>query len=43
MLYTKYKYYKKEINLKHDNEISKIPDEIKISFDYARNSGVLNK
>lgn len=34
---------KKEINLKHDNEISKIPDEIKISFDYARNSGVLNK
>ncbi|MGA1933166.1 AAA domain-containing protein [Arcobacter sp. YIC-464] len=34
---------KKEINLKHDKEISKIPDEIKISFDYARSSGVLNK
>lgn len=33
----------KEIILKYEKEISKIPDEIQISFDYARSSGVLNK
>ena len=34
---------KKQITLTYSKEISKIPDELKISFDYDRNSGVLNK
>lgn len=34
---------KKQITLKYTKEISKIPDELKISFDYDRNTGVLKK
>lgn len=34
---------KKQITLTYSKEISKIPNELKISFDYDRNSGVLNK
>lgn len=33
----------KQITLKYTREISKIPDELKISFDYDRNTGVLKK
>jgi len=33
----------KRIILTYEMEISKIPDELQISFDYDRNSGVLNK
>ncbi|RYA23795.1 hypothetical protein CRU96_06030 [Malaciobacter halophilus] len=34
---------KKQITLTYSKEISKIPDELKISFDYDRNTGVLKK
>lgn len=33
----------KQMTLKYTKEISKIPDELKISFDYDRNTGVLKK
>jgi len=33
----------KQITLKYTKEISKIPNELKISFDYDRNTGVLKK
>lgn len=34
---------KKQIILTYEKELSKIPDELKISFDYDRNTGVLKK
>ncbi len=34
---------KKQITLKYTKEISKIPNELKISFDYDRSTGVLKK
>jgi superfamily I DNA and/or RNA helicase/tRNA A-37 threonylcarbamoyl transferase component Bud32 len=33
----------KQITLQYNKEISKIPNELKISFDYDRNTGVLKK
>jgi serine/threonine protein kinase/energy-coupling factor transporter ATP-binding protein EcfA2 len=34
---------KKQITLKYNKEISKIPNELKISFDYDKNTGLLKK
>jgi len=34
---------KKQFTLKYRKEIGKIPDELKVSFDYDRNTGVLKK